>query len=188
LDRLWRRQGEHRAMAVYVTVSGFISIVIVAFAAHLSGAPLIFPALGPTIFLAFSHPMSPKSSPRNILLGHFIGCLCGWGSLAALGLLHKESVLTAGVGLPRVLAVGLSLALTSAILVLFNLEHPPAASTALIISLGFMSSPTELAALMLAVLLVTAQAIMMNRRAGFLYPLWRPLRADGSPHRSHRAD
>ena len=172
-------------MAVYVTVSGFISIVIVAFAAHLSGAPLIFPALGPTIFFAFSHPMSPRSSPRNIILGHLIGCLCGWGSLAALGLLHKESVLTAQVGLPRVLAVGLSLALTSAILVLFNLEHPPAVSTTLIVSLGFMSSSAELAALMLAVLLVTAQAIVMNRRAGFLYPLCKPVQADGSAHRAY---
>jgi hypothetical protein len=46
-------------MAIYVTVSGFISIVIIAFAAYLTDAPLIFPALGPTISLAFSHPMYP---------------------------------------------------------------------------------------------------------------------------------
>lgn len=174
LDYLWRRYWEHRAMAMYVTVSGFISIVIIAFATHLTDAPLIFPALGPTIFLAFSHPMSPRSSPRNIVLGHLVGCLCGWGSLAAFGLLSEESVLTARVGLPHALAVGLSLALTSGILVLFSLEHPPAVSTTLILSLGFMSSPSDLAVLMLAVVLVTAQAIVMNRRAGFLYPLWKP--------------
>ena len=100
-------------MAIYVTVSGFISIVIVAFAASLSDAPLIFPAIGPTIFFVFSHPMSPRASPRNIVLGHLIGALCGWGSLVVFGLLSEESVLVAEVGSSRVLAVGFSLALTA---------------------------------------------------------------------------
>jgi CBS domain-containing membrane protein len=174
-------------MAIYVTVSGFISIVIVAFAASLSDAPLIFPALGPTIFFVFSHPMSPRASPRNIVLGHLIGGLCGWVSLAVFGLLSRESILAAGVGAPRVMAVGFSLALTSAIMVLFYLEHPPAVSTALIFSLGFMTSLVELAVLMLAVLFVTAQAFVMNRRAGFPYPLWNPPAGGESLNRTHRA-
>ncbi len=66
LDRLWRRYGEHRAVAVYVTVSGFISIVIVAFAAHLSGAPLIFPALGPTIFFVTIPSTAVRPSGRDL--------------------------------------------------------------------------------------------------------------------------
>ncbi|MDP9458115.1 MAG: HPP family protein [Actinomycetota bacterium] len=176
LDYLWGRFGEQRAMSLFTMVSGFISIVIMAFAAYLTDAPFIFPALGPTIFLIFSRPMSPSASPRNIVLGHLFGCLCGWGSLAISGLLGEESVLTAGVGLPRILAVGLSLSLTSGFLVLFDLDHPPAASTTLIVSLGLMSSPAELAVLMLAVAFITVQAVMMNRRAGFPYPLWKPSR------------
>jgi CBS-domain-containing membrane protein len=163
-------------MSIFTVVSGFISIAIMAFAAYLTDAPFIFPALGPTIFLTFSQPMSPTASPRNIVLGHLVGCLCGWGSLAMFGLLGKESVLTAGVDLPRILAIGLSLGLTSGLLVRFNLDHPPAASTTLIVSLGLMSSPAELAVLMLAVAFITAQAIVMNRRAGFPYPLWKPSR------------
>ena len=176
LDRLWRRFGQYRAMAIFVTVSGFISIVLVAFAAYLTSTPLIFPVLGPTIFLVFSHPLSPASSPRNIVLGNLVGCLCGWGSLAALGLLGEGSVQAVGVGLPRILAVGLALALTSAILILSGLEQPSAVATTLMVSLGFMTSPAELTSLMLAVVLVTAQAIVMNRRAGFPYPLWKPSR------------
>lgn len=160
-------------MAIYVTVSAFISIALITFAAYLTDAPFVFPALGPTILLVFSHPMSAVSSPRNIILGHLVGWLCGWGSLAMFGLLSNESILTTGVNLPRVLAVGLSLALTSGILVLLNLEHPPAAATTLVISLGLMSSLVELAILMLGILLLTAQAIVMNRRAGFPYPLWK---------------
>lgn len=161
-------------MSLFTMVSGFISIVIMAFAAYLTDAPFIFPALGPTIFLIFSRPMSPSASPRNIVLGHLFGCLCGWGSLAISGLLEEESVMTAGVGLPRIMAVGISLSLTSGFLILFNLDHPPAASTTLIVSLGLMSSVAELAVLMLAVAFITAQAVAMNRRAGFPYPLWKP--------------
>ncbi len=173
LHYLWERYGEHRAMAIYVTFSAFISIVLITFVTYLTDAPFVFPALGPTILMVFSHPMSPGSSPRNIILGHLVGWVCGWGSLAVFGLLSSDSILTTGADLPRILAVGLSLALTSGLLVLLELEHPPAAATTLVISLGFMSSLTELAVLMLAVLLVSAQAIVMNRRAGFPYPLWR---------------
>ena len=66
------------------------------------------------------------------------------------GLLGKRSVLTAGVDLPCILAVGLPLSLTSGFLVRFDLDHPPAASTTLIVSMGLLSSPAELAVLMLA--------------------------------------
>ncbi len=173
-------------MAIYVTVSAFISIALITFVTYLTDAPFVFPALGPTILMVFSHPMSSASAPRNIILGHLVGWLCGWGSLAVFGLLSNESILTTGATLPRVLAVGLSLALTSGILVLMNVEHPPAAATTLVISLGLMSSPVELAILMLAVLLVTAQAILMNRRAGFPYPLWKAPPGGESINSRHR--
>ncbi len=174
-------------MAIYVTVSAFISIALISFAAYLTDAPFVFPALGPTILMVFSHPMSPVSSPRNIILGHLVGWSCGWGALAVFGLLSNESILSTGVNLPRVLAVGLSLALTSGIMVFLNMQHPPAAATTLVISLGLMTSLVELVVLMLAVLLVTAQAILMNRRAGFPYPFWNPAPEGKSISRSSRA-
>lgn len=187
MDHLWQLFGEHRAMAVFVTVSGFISIVLITSAASLTDAQLIFPALGPTVFLVFSRPMSPRSSPRNIVLSHLVGWLCGWGSLALFGLLGEDADFAiTEFGLTRILAVGLSTALTSGILVFSDLEHPPAVSTALIVSLGFLSSPVDLAVLMLAVILVTAQAILMNRRAGFPYPLWGPSRSQQREEFSHR--
>lgn len=159
-------------MPVFTGVSAFISIVIMAFVAYLTDAHFIFPALGPMAFLVFSQPMNPTAAPRNIVLGHLVAGLCGWGSLHAFGLAAEGSVLTTGVDLPRILAMGLSLGLTSGFLVMLHLEHPPAAATTLMVSLGFARSLAELAILMLAVVLITAQAIVMNRRAGFPYPLW----------------
>lgn len=81
-------------------------------------------------------------TPRRLVL---------WDSMAVFWLLSNGSILTTGATLPCVLAVGLSLALTSRLLVLLNVEHPPAAATTLVISLGLMTSLTELAILMLAI-------------------------------------
>jgi CBS-domain-containing membrane protein len=79
-----------------------------------------------------------------------------------------------GVSLPRVLAAALSLGLTSGLMVLFRSPHPPAGATTLIISLGILTQPWQLAVLMLAVVLLTGQAFVINRLAGIPYPVWAP--------------
>jgi CBS domain-containing membrane protein len=85
LDCLWGRFGENPAMATYSMVSGFISIALVSLAAQISDAPLVFPALGGTAFLMFSRPLLPSASPRNVIIGHAVGCACGWTSLLLFG-------------------------------------------------------------------------------------------------------
>ena len=174
LDRLKSDLGERRAMAIFSSTNGALSIAIMASIDYLTDAPFIFPSLGPSAFLFFSHPMAPASSPRNTVLGHLVGGTCGLLSLAVFGLLGERSILITGVDTPRILAAGLSVALTSGLLVYLELEHPPALATTLILSLGFMRSVPDLAILMVAVGLITVQAIAINRRAGFPYPLWKP--------------
>ena len=78
------------------------------------------------------------------------------------------------LSLPRVLAAGLSLGLTSGVMVLCRAPHPPAGATTLIISLGILTQPWQLGVLMLAVLLLTLQAFAINRLAGVPYPVWAP--------------
>jgi CBS-domain-containing membrane protein len=173
LERLSNRFGERRAMTVFATTNGGISVAILAFIDYLTGAPFIFPSLGPTIFHVFSRPMGQVSTPRNAFYGHIIGGACGFTSLVVFGLLGVGSVLQAGMGTSRILAIVLSIALTSGLLVFLNVEHPPAASTTLMFSLGFMSSLKDFGILMLAVVAVLIQAVVINRRAGFPYPLWR---------------
>jgi hypothetical protein len=172
LERLTARYGERRAMTLFTTANASISVAILAVIDHLTGAPFIFPSLGPTIFHVFSRPMGRVSTPRNAFFGHLIGGACGFVSLAVFGLLGKSSVVASGIGTPRIAAIILSMALTAGLLVSLNVEHPPAASTTLMFALGFMSSPADFAILMSAVVLVLAQAVAINRRAGFPYPLW----------------
>ena len=55
---------------------------------------------------------------------------------------------------------------------LFRVSHPPAGATTLIVSLGIISQPKELIIIEVAVVLLTAQALLINRLAGLPYPLW----------------
>src|ERR1035441_4621647 len=68
--------------AVYVCVNGFITIGLLAVLALLTGSPFVFPSLGPTAYLFFFSPLAEASSPRNTILGHAIGLICGYGAFA----------------------------------------------------------------------------------------------------------
>jgi CBS-domain-containing membrane protein len=160
-------------MAVFATVNGFLSIAIMSLAALLTDQPFVFPSLGPTAFLFFYSPLVPAASPRNTLIGHLIGASAGFACLVAFGLQDSAPSTVAGVTTERVLAAGLSLGLTSGLMVLVHAPHPPAGATTLIISLGVLHEFEHVVVLMLAVVLLTVQAIAINRLAGLDYPLWK---------------
>lgn len=173
LPYLLERLPTRPVMAAFATINGFLSIAIMAAAALATNQPFVFPSLGPTAFLFFYSPLVPAASPRNTLIGHFIGAAVGWGCLVAFGLQSAGPSTAVGVTWERVLAAGLSLGLTSGLMVLFHAPHPPAGATTLIISLGVLHEFNQLVVLMLAVVLLTIQAIAINRLSGVAYPLWR---------------
>jgi CBS-domain-containing membrane protein len=177
LPYLLDRMPSAPVLAVFSLINGFLSIAIMAVAALVTDQPFVFPSLGPTAFLFFYTPMLPTASPRNALIGHLIGALVGFGCLVAFGLQDEGPSTAVGVTWQRVMAAGLSLGLTSGLMVLFNAAHPPAGATTLIISLGVLTEVSELTVLMIAVALLTIQAIVINRLAGLPYPLWSPKRA-----------
>src|SRR5262249_40914650 len=73
-------------LALFSFINGCISIGLMAALALVTGAPYIFPSLGPTAFLFFYTPRAPSASPRNTLVGHTIGVLAGYASLLITGL------------------------------------------------------------------------------------------------------
>ena len=50
---------------------------------------------------------------------------------------------------------------------------PARLTTTLIVSLGILREPEQLAVLMLAVVLLVVQGFVINRLAGIPYPVWR---------------
>ena len=171
---------EHHAripvLALFSFINGCISIGLMSILAVLTGSPFIFPSLGPTAFLFFYTPTVPSASPRNTLIGHAVGAAAGYFSLLVTGLTMAGPALAVGVTWPRVIAAALSLGLTAGLMVLLKSPHPPAGATTLIVSLGILRQPWQLLLLMLAVVLLTLQAIAINRLAGIPYPLWNPIR------------
>jgi CBS-domain-containing membrane protein len=188
LTHLAERYDSTLVLSVFSLVNGFISIALMATVALLSGQPFIFPSLGPTAFLFFYTPMASAASPRNAVIGHLIGAVAGWLSLAAFGLLYAGPAVGGGVTAARVGAAALSLGLTSGLMVLLRAPHPPAGATTLIVSLGLLRTPLQLAVLMAAVVLLCAQAIAINRLAGLPYPLWRMGREESRQQRAESSE
>jgi len=174
LTELVRYHNSTAVMAIFSLINGFISIALMAAVALVTRAPFIFPSLGPTAFLLFYTPTAPAASPRNTLSGHLIGALAGWLSLVIFGLTNAPPALAAGVDWPRVGAAALSLAVTSGLMVLLRVPHPPAGATTLIVSLGLLPHFWQILVLMLAVALLTGQGLVINRLAGIPYPIWAP--------------
>ncbi len=174
LPALLRRHDRVTVLGLFAMINGVISIGLMAFAALVTGAPFIFPSLGPTAFLLFYTPMLPTACPRNTLAGHAIGAAAGYFALVVFGLQHAGPALATEVTASRVGAAALSLGLTSGLMVWARVPHPPAGATTLIVSLGILHEPWQLAVLMLAVFLLVLQGLGINRLAGIPYPLWGP--------------
>ncbi|GGL94052.1 hypothetical protein GCM10010129_42480 [Streptomyces fumigatiscleroticus] len=173
LDVLERRYPSRRLRAAYCGVNAAVALLIMAVVALVTRQPFLFPSLGPTAFLLFRTPQAATASPRNTVYGHLIGVLAGWFALAVTGLLDTDLM---HVDWHRVLAAVLALGLTCTFMPVFRADHPPAGATTLIVALGLLRSPAQLATVMLAVVVLTAQGILINRLAGLPFPLWRPAR------------
>lgn len=173
--------------SAYVFINGFITIALLALLALVSRNPFVFPSLGPTAYLLFFSPLAKASSPRNTIFGHAIGIVCGYTAYVVTGAGAVPFGVHPGIFWPRILAAALSLSATGAFMVLFGVSHPPAGATTLIISLGIISRPRELAIIEVAVFLLVAQALAINRLAGLHYPFWsaavqdESIRSGGAP-------
>ena len=183
IPQLVQRHDSTAVLGLFAFVNGVVAIGLMSVAALITGAPFIFPSLGPTAFLLFYTPMLPASSPRNSLVGHAIGAGCGYLSLVLFGLTNNAPALVEGVAWNRVGAAALSLGLTSGLMVWARSPHPPAGATTLIVSLGIIREPADLLVLMVAVALLVLQAYVINRAAGINYPRWSPAPAPAPiPH------
>lgn len=174
IPRLVARFPERLVWTGFVFVNGFIGIAILATFAMLSKAPFLFPSLGASAILMFYSPPLPTASPKNVVVGHAIGIVCGFAALVVTGLQNSPSALAMGVDGPRIIAAAVSLGATGALMVFFRVTHPPAGATALIVSLGVFTKLYQLPIMELAVIVLTLQAILVNRMAGVEYPFWAP--------------
>ncbi|MFG2076276.1 HPP family protein [Nonomuraea maritima] len=180
LESLEKRYPGWAVRSLYTGVNSFISIFLMAIIAYNTGAPFVFPSLGPTAFLLFYRPLAAASAPHNALVGHLIGILAGWFSLAVTGLLSVPPDLEK-IDWQRILACAIALGLTCGLMPIFQAAHPPAGATTLIVSLGLLRTPDHLLIMMAAVFIIVLQGFIINRGAGLPYPTWRKHTKNASP-------
>jgi CBS-domain-containing membrane protein len=177
LEKLRQRYHPAAVLAVFGFLSGGLSIALLALMAHFAHSPLVFPSLGPTAFLLFYHPLEPVASPRNTILGHLVGAVAGWVSLLIFGLAGVAPDGLDQISWARLGAAAVSIGATIALMELWDVPHPPAGATTLIVSLGLMDRGSQIGVLLLAVVALVALGWAINRFVGLPCPIWRSPKA-----------
>ncbi len=152
-------------VGVWSALVAGVGLAVVGLVGLALAQPWVFPSLGPTLMVMAETPRQPAGRPRNVAVGHVVGVAAGYLALLVTGLADDPPVIEQGLTGPRVVAAVLSLTLTAFVLQALRSSHPPAGATTLIVSLGLLRTPQQLLVILLAVLLVTAVAVLLNLAA-----------------------
>ncbi len=174
MPALLARFDEERVVSTVAAINGGVAILGIALFAWLTDLPLIFPALGPTVFILFSAPMTPAAAPRSVVLGHFTGMLSGFVVWHLISLFAGAPVSLENGGWPLVLSASMALAACCFWLIRLSCPHAPACATAMIVALGGVTHWSELLLMGIAVVWVTTQAVVINRLVGMPVTSWSP--------------
>jgi len=152
-----RRVGTSLYAGLLFTVLGAI--------AWATGQPFVFPSLGPSAFLLAFDRRSGRGRAARIVGSHLIGGVAG---LAAWWLIAPGASLTATPpafspeGFRLAASATVSLVATSWAMIATDAVHAPACATTLIVSLGLLSTPTEVA------IIVGSVTVLVGVHAGVI--------------------
>ena len=151
--------------ALWVPVMSALLIAFVGALGFWMKQPWLFAALGPTVLMVVSNPGHETTSFRAVLIGHLAAIACAFLAVLMLNATEAPTLMNAGTALsPRVLASAAAIAMLALVQPQLKAYHPPAAATALLITLGAyrMSGKTPLA-LMCGVAAVAIGAEVLRR-------------------------
>ncbi len=142
----------HMRPAIFAGIAAALAAVL----AIVTREPFVFPSLGASAYLCATMPKSPAAQPRTVLVSHVAAALIGFGTLHLTGLDSHVPAAVEGMTAMRATAVAISLALTVAATSAFAVLHPPAGATALIVTLGILSSVHEVLILVASIFIFAA--------------------------------
>lgn len=131
--------------------------------------PWLFAGLGPTALMLATHPGHETTRFRAVVISHLAAIGVAYLALLLLNAQGATSVITrATVPMARVWASAASLAMLAILLPQLKAYHPPAAATALLVTLGAYrmtgKTPLALIAGVVAVAVVAELAQRLNPR------------------------
>ncbi|HEU4643434.1 MAG TPA: HPP family protein, partial [Gemmatimonadaceae bacterium] len=143
--------------AVWVPAMSAILILAAGAMSLATKQPWLFAGLGPTAVIVASSPTHPTTRVHNVVIGHLTALACAWLVLLLLGAGDSAS-LFGGHSIPvvRVWASALAVALTALVQPSLRAYHPPAAATALLITLGVHRVTWKVSLSMMAGVLLVA--------------------------------
>ncbi|MFC2031754.1 HPP family protein [Chloroflexota bacterium] len=149
--------------SLLATVVVVIIIYFVEFLTH----EAIVAALGASTFIVFIMPHSINAQPRRLIGGHIVGLICGLICYYAF-LTGSLNELTKNWEFVRWFAYALAVGLSIFLMAITNIEHPPAASTALGIAAHEWSYQTIIFILLCAICLALVRRLL----SGYLKDLY----------------
>lgn len=119
-------------------------MLLVGILGYLLGQPWLFPSLGPTAWFLAERPDQPGSRPYSVIVGHFIGLLAGFVSVALFHGASAPPVLSSHeLTLLRILSTAFALFLTVLVTAWLRASHPPAGATTMLVALGTFSTLSD---------------------------------------------
>lgn len=150
--------------AVWVPVVSGALVLVAGTMSLATKQPWLFAGLGPTVLLLASNPGHATARFHNIVVGHVTGLACAWLSLLLLGAATAPTLFGGPTPVVRVWASAFAVALTAAVQPSLRADHPPAAATALLVTLGVYKATWKTSLHLLAGVLVVAIAGEWFRR------------------------
>ncbi len=138
-------------------LASFSIFLIVLVLGQYDKSEIIMASLGATAFVVFALPEKITAHPRNVIGGHAIGVICG-----KAGFLLLEMVPGAGT-IEQAAGFGLAVGLAIFIMVVIDMEHPPAAGTAFGIVTTGATIPVVFGVLFFAIALSAIRWVLRNK-------------------------
>jgi hypothetical protein len=165
-------------------------ILLAGLVGLLLGRPVLFASLGPTAYLQADQPANPVSRLWNAIGGHLSGAVAGLIGVALFAAWNSPTPLVDHLLPPeRVGASVVAIVLTIIFAAVLRASHPPAAATALLISLGAIKTTQDLVNLAIGVVVVSVAGEVARRvrlRGLMTHPARRSLTAPTALARSEQ--
>jgi hypothetical protein len=138
LHRTWRGRSRLAVNdAAWAAAASAILILLAGAMTLATSQPWLFAALGPTAVTVASSPGHPTARFHSIVVGHLSAFLCAWLVVLLVGAADAPAMAAGGVvTVARVWASAMAIAVTALVQPSLRAYHPPAAATALLITLG----------------------------------------------------
>jgi CBS-domain-containing membrane protein len=155
IDKTFLKSPRHYIVQSLMAV---LALIIILNFVSLFTQTVIVAVLGASTFIVFAMPGTIAAEPRRLIGGNVVGIITGVVCFYALmnpAMMNLYAQYTLMHWIPAAVSVGLSMFL----MVIFNVEHPPAAGTALGLVISPWTYQTILFILLYAILLSVVKVV-----------------------------